>query len=151
MNNIWTLHLHEDWMKIESKFIKFSVNIVTGEIKEPEGQEKTIDTFMSSRSLRIMAQCLDCNHEGRFYQYSGKVTLIPFTKRSSCVSFLEEKLACDKYVFNQHWEKGYSEITFLNTKEGIPTKTNYQYPLIDLKKTNSKQLEHKLKTYVVFS
>lgn len=148
-----TFSIRDNWMQVESKFIKFKVHVLSGEIQEPEGQETTIDHFIGGQSLRIKAHCVDCFHNGKYYEYSGKVTLIPPTQRTSCISKLEEQLGIgNNWSLNQYWDQGYAHLFLSNpAKPGIVTRCNIDLPAIDLKKTTLQQLENKIKIYVVFS
>jgi hypothetical protein len=156
--------IQDDWLKLESKFLNFSVHTVTGDVIEPPGQESTIDAFLKRQSLRICFQCVDCEQAGRRYKYAGHVRLLPFTNRSTGITAFEEELhIAGKWFFRQFKDEGESIGTLRAwrnpAREGAAPysvvdqlgNSAIKTPYLDLKRLSPEKLENKLKTYIVFS
>jgi hypothetical protein len=149
-----------NYFKIKSRFLNFQIHIETGEVVDLQEDDITANDLINRTRLKITCKCLSCRDNGRLYEYSGNMSLSPLLNKQT-FTFREKVAITNKWLFSQI--KNYNDQwgiikTFRKNDDILPPKSKYELvgdyittPFFDLKKLTPEKLEHRLKTYIVFS
>jgi hypothetical protein len=145
---------------IKSRFTNLSIHIETGKTVTLNEDEVMVDDIVNSTQLKIACKCLACKENGCLYEYSGSMSLSPLLNKQS-FTFREKVAITNKWLFCQIQNCGgeWGIIKTFKRNDDILTpqskfelmKSHIKTPFFDLKKLTPVKLEHKLKTYIVFS
>jgi hypothetical protein len=151
--------IKNNWMEVESKFIKLSFSIKSGKTKCPSGHDATLDAFLARSHIEFRFTCLNCEGLHNNYTYYGIIRANKSFDRALLVSSLTEKVICSyKYTLIQNiFDRS---TNFLNDKTSqicvdgdkfVRPSSIIQIPYIDLQTQTPESLTKKLKTYILFS
>lgn len=152
--------INNNYFRIKSKFLNFQVHIETGEVVDLQEDDITTNDLINKTQLKITCKCLSCKENGYLYEYSGSMSLSPMLNKQ-LFTFREKVAVANKWLFSQvrncNGQWGIIK-TFRKNDDIQPPKSKYELvgdyittPFFDLKKITPEKLEHRLKTYIVFS
>lgn len=142
-----------NYFEIKSRFVNLSIHIETGKIVELEQDKIMVDEFLQRAFLGITCKCLSCTGRDHLYKYSGALSFI--SDKSASIYYFQESVYINDYVFEQHklnnQQCGYVRVIKKQYIDKSSVNTEIRTPFLDLKKLTPEKLEHKLKTYIIFS
>lgn len=149
-----------NYFKIKSRFLNFQIHTETGEVVDCQEDDITTNELINKTQLKITCKCLACKENGCLYEYSGSMSLSPMLNKQS-FTFREKVAITNRWLFSQIKNCG-GEWGIIKTfrKDDDAQPPNHKYkltssfiktPFFDLQKLTPEKLEHRLKTYIVFS
>lgn len=153
-------NIENDYLFVKSDFWDFSIHIENGTIIDNRQDNLMSDDFINNSQLKIKCKCISCTSRGYIYEYSGNISLSPMMNHRKFV-FRERVSILGKWHFCQI-QNNNDRWGIVNTfkKDHDLNATNPKFelaggriitPFLDLVQLTPERLEHKLKTYIVFS
>lgn len=144
--------LIDDWLRIESTYLRISINIFDGRINNDNMATDVFHAFLNKSIIKLHCYCRGCDH--KIYTYTSILKPVIGCTEIYPLQLKEVINIKFKYLLKQSLNDK-AELYILSTNKDIYGLPRYgeaiKLPYLNLFQITPFQFENKIKTYILFS